>query len=225
MAVSINKIQFLTNQGSGNPIFYCHGSDVDHHPSLSASATGNHLAISTQIDLLFKVKKNPQLKDRVDIYMSVQAANRLGQEILALTSTISPRAWPASNANPHAAAGGRMMLPGILSSYYSKALQAKITTESGVSMSKLNCYVNIDEEMPHSTHIKMIGKEVHIGVALNPSVGTHDIAAGVKVNVPESELQRGTGEANPIQKVRGFFTLELDKQVAAGLGQLLIGII
>ncbi|WLA11575.1 hypothetical protein MO327_15395 [Xanthomonas translucens] len=174
---------------------------------------------------MFKVKKNPQVKDRVDIYMSVQAANMLGQEILALTSTISPRAWPASNANPHAAAGGRMMLPGILSSYYSKALQAKITTESGVSMSKLNCYVNIDEEMPHSTHIKMIGKEVHIGVALNPSVGTHDIAAGVKVNVPDSELQRGTGEANPIQKVRGFFTLELDKQVAAGLGQLLIGII
>ncbi|MDO0839076.1 hypothetical protein NHH63_15040 [Xanthomonas campestris pv. campestris] len=225
MAVSINKIQFLTNKGSGNPIFYCHGADDGHYPSLSASVSGNYIAVSTQDDLLFKVKKNPQKKDRVDIYMSVQAANALGQEILALTGMISPKPWSASNANPQAAAGGRMMLPGILSAYNSKAVLAKAITESGVSMSKSNCYVNIDEEMPHSTHIKMKGKEVHIGVALNPSVGTHDATAGVEVNVPASELQKGTGETNPIQKVRGFFTLELDKQVAAGLGQLLIGII
>jgi len=225
MAVSINKIQFLTNRNSNNPIFYCHASDVDHHPTLSASASGNNISISTQDDLLFKVKRNPQLKDRVDVYMSVEAANSLGREILALTRTTPPRFWPASNANPHAAAGGRMALPNILSSHYSRALSARAVTESGVSMSKANCYVNIDVEMPHATHIMMMGKEVHIGVALDPSVGTHDASAGVKVNVPEMELQRGTGETNPIQKVHGFFTVEFDKQVAAGLGNLLAGIV
>ncbi|WP_217697353.1 hypothetical protein [Xanthomonas axonopodis] len=225
MAVSINKIQFLTDQGSGNPIFYCHGADDGHYPTLSASVSGNFVAVSTQDDLLFKVKRNPQRKDRVDIYMSVQAANALGQEILALTGRVSPSAWPASNARPHDAARGRMALPDILSSHFGRALVARARTNSGVSMSKTNCYVNIDVETPHSTHIKMIGKEVHIGVALDPSVGIHDIAAGIKVNVPESELQRGTGEANPIQKVHGSFILELDKHVAAGLGQLLIGII
>ncbi|MCI1089519.1 hypothetical protein MOQ21_00820 [Stenotrophomonas maltophilia] len=223
MAVSINKIQFLTNKASGNPIFYCHGTDVDHHPTLSAASKNGNIVISTEDDLLFKVKKNPQSKDRIDIYMSIEDANALGKEILALTAGTAPKAWPPSKANPHANASGNMALPNISESYFSKAIKVSASTDSGVSMSKTDCYVNIDVETPHATHIRMMGKEVHIGIALNASVGDHDPEAGFTIDVPVGELQTTKGETNPVQKVEGVCIMKFEMGVAAGLGLLLKG--
>ncbi len=220
MPVDINKIQFFSHRDSEAPIFYCHSSDLDHSPSLGASVINGEICVATRVEL-FKVKANPQTKDRVDIYLPVGNARQLGVEVLALVPNVPPNAWRISNANPHAAAQGRMALPGIEKSYYGPALRVEASTRSGITLRNMNCWVNIDLEIPHGTHIRMAGPEVHIGIRTNPPIGRHDFDAGEMVEVPVSELQRGTNESNPVQKVEGKFWMTFDAPSAAGLGQLL----
>ena len=223
MAVNITKIQFLANRDSNHPIYYCHGNDVDHYPTLEVTTDNNSVYISGR-ELLFKVKRNPQTKNRVDIYMPIASANALGRELIAASQGYNPSPWRESNASPHSAATGRMALPDIIWSKYAKAKSAVATTNSGTHISKSDPYVNIDLETPHDTFIMMNDTEVHIGISLDSPRGVYDSSRTRLVEVPENELQRGTGELNPIPKVTGNFTLEFSKQVAAGLGQLLSGV-
>ncbi|MGP6462517.1 MULTISPECIES: hypothetical protein [Pseudomonas] len=222
MAVNITKIQFLAHRDSGHPIFYCHAHDLGHAPMLEVTTNGNSIFIEGQ-DLLFKVKKNPQTKNRIDIYMPIESANALGRELAAATQGCVATPWRQSTASPGQFASGRMALPEIVWSKFGKTVEAIVGVDSGTQMSKLDAYVNIDLETPHDTHIMMRSAEIHIGVTLDNPSGVHDSTRTTLVNVPEAELQRGTGESNPIPKVSGYFSLEFSKQVAAGLGQLLIG--
>ncbi|MBD8625745.1 hypothetical protein IFT64_02210 [Oxalobacteraceae sp. CFBP 8753] len=224
MSTPITKIQFLSDRDSQHPIFYCHSADEGHDPMLNVTRAGTEVVISS-VDCLFKVKKNPQKKNRVDIYMPKSSANNLGRELVLATPSIQPRTWYVSNANPHQNAGGRMALPDIIWSKYAKAIRVDAYVASGTNLSKQSAYVNIDLETPHETFIKMNSEEIHIGIALEWPTGTHDADKTQPFNVPENELQRGTQEQNPIYKVTGGFAMRLDCQVAAGLGQLLIGVV
>lgn len=82
-------------------------------------------------------------------------------------------------------------------------------------------YINVDLEYPDPSHIKMKHHEIHFGIPLDPPNGNHDPGETVPVHVPEEEFQKARKEANPIQKVRGDFYLELGAAQAAGLGNLL----
>lgn len=224
MAVNITKIQFLANRDSNHPIFYCHGHDQGHAPMLEVTTNGNSVFIEGR-NLLFKVKRNPQTKNRIDIYMPIESANALGRELAAATQGCSPTPWRQSTASPGQFASGRMALPEIVWSKFGKTVQAIAGVASGTRMTKLDAYVNIDLETPHDTHIMMRDAEIHIGVTLDSPSGSHDSSLTTLVDVPEAELQRFTGELNPIPKVSGYFSMEFSKQIAAGLGQLLIGTI
>lgn len=224
MAVNITKIQFLANRDSNHPIFYCHANDLGHAPALEVTTSGHSIFIEAK-DLLFKVKKNPQTKNRVDIYMSIESANALGRDLVAATQGSPANPWRVSTAAPGQFASGRMALPTIVWSKFGKTTQAVARVDSGTHMTKKDAYVNIDLETPHATHIMMCNTEIHIGIALDSPSGTHDSSRTTPVNVPEAELQSGTGESNPISKVSGYFSLEFSKQVAAGLGQLLISVV
>lgn len=223
MAVNITKIQFLSHRDSGHPIFYCHAHDLGHAPTLEVSNDGNSVFIEGQ-NLLFKIKRNPQTKNRIDIYMPIESANTLGRELAAATQGCFATPWRQSTASPGQFASGRMALPEIVWSKFGKTFRAIASVDSGTHMSKLDAYVNIDLETPHDTHIKMRNAEIHIGVTLSNPSGFHDSTRTTLMNVPEEELQRGTGESNPIAKVSGYFSLGFSKQVAAGLGNLLIGV-
>lgn len=223
MAVSITKIQFLTHRDSQHPIFYCHDNDNGHNPMLDVFADGQSVIISGN-DLLFKVKRNPQTKNRIDIYMSIASANRLGNELSAATQGVNAYQWSTSTAAPNQFATGRMALPEIIWSKFSKAIEVLAEVDSGTQMIKQDAYVNIDLEKPHSTHIMMRHAEIHIGISLNAPTGFHDQNRTHLVNVPEEELQRGTNETNPVPKVRGHFSLRLTPQIASGLGQLLMSV-
>lgn len=223
MAVRITKIQFLANRDSGEPIFYCHANDKDHDPRLNVVVESNCVEIVGE-GLLFKVKRNPQTKNRVDIYMPISSANELGRQLADLTPSVVASEWRTSPASPGRFASGRMALPEIVWSKYSKALNVVAETDSGTLMVKRDAYVNVDLETPHGSHIMMRNAEVHIGIALDSPVGSHDEALTYPVDVPEGELQRGTGETNPVYKVSGCFLVRLTPQVAAGLGQLLMAV-
>lgn len=101
MTVEITKIQFLAHQDSGHPIFYCHAEDEGHFPELSVADRGKIITISTGEEA-FKVKANPQRKNRVDVYMPIEAAKALGEELLSASSGADPQQWGNSNTNPHA---------------------------------------------------------------------------------------------------------------------------
>lgn len=221
MAIRITKIQFLANKDSRHPIFYCHANDVGHEPQLDVVANAQTVTIVGE-SLLFKVKRNPQTKNRIDIYMPISSANELGRQLLDITQGVAANAWRTSTASPNQFATGRMALPEIVWSKYSKAVNVIAEVDSGTQMAKRDAYVNIDLETPHGSHIMMRNAEIHIGISLDSPVGSHNEALTHPVDVPESELQRGTGETNPIHKVYGYFSVTLTPQVAAGLGQLLI---
>lgn len=216
----IRKIQILTDTRSGLPLFYCHSEDIDHDPALSLEKVGNVVMIRAR-QMLYKVKKNPQQKNRVDIYMSLSEAHQLGTALVEVAASRQPVQWPTSNANPQAAARGNMQLPNIVWTKFHRYTQAAARTDSGILMVAHGGYTNIDLEFPHQTHIKMTEYEVHIGVTLAPPTGTHDHRKTFSVDVPEHELQRGTDEKNPISKVHGDFFVELSADVAGGLGLLL----
>ncbi|MBE1162785.1 hypothetical protein [Dyella acidiphila] len=223
MKTMINKIQFLANNSTGVPIYYSNAVDVGHSPGLSVTSIDNGNIALYDKDILFKVKKNPptQTKNRVDIYMSLESACNLAGELARFTVNVQPVVWPLFRGDPNKNAGGRMKLPGIISSYSSRGVRVIARVSSGVSMQQENCYVNIDIEVPADGHIMMKGTELHIGVSLDPPKGAHDYKAGSLVVVPLHELQKGTGEQNPIQKVTGDFMLEFTPGVAAGLAVLL----
>lgn len=216
----IRKIQILTNRETGLPLFYCHSDDVGHEPKLAIEKAGGMVLLRAQ-RLLYKVKYNPQRKDRVDIYMSIDQANFLGAALLTVADVPSPLAWRQSTAKPHAAASGNMQLPDIIWSKFAKYTRAVATVDSGVSMASNSGYINIDLETPHETHIKMKEREIHIGITLGNPTGTHDLNKTFPVEVPEHELQKGRSEKNPIYKVHGDFELELPANLAGGLGLLL----
>ena len=65
MKAPITKIQILANRSTGHPIFYCHTADRDHAPELLVEMKGGKLLIRAE-QALFKVKANPQTKNRVD---------------------------------------------------------------------------------------------------------------------------------------------------------------
>jgi len=222
MAVNITKIQFMSHRDTAHPIFYCHAHDDGHAPMLAVTTDGISIFIEGR-NLLFKVKANPQTKNRIDIYMPITSANQLGRELVAATQGSSANQWRESTASPGQFASGRMSLPNIIWSKFGKTIQAVARVNSGTQMTKLDAYVNIDLETPHGSHIMMSDTEIHIGISLDNPTGTHNTDLTTPVHVPEIELQRGTAESNPVSKVAGDFSLKFTKEIAAGLGQLLIG--
>lgn len=220
MSVDITKIQFLSARDTGHPIFYCHAEDEGHTPKLSIAQDANTILVVTG-DTLFKVKANPQRKNRVDIYMSIESANALGHELLAACAGVAPSNWPVSNTNPYAVASGRMALPNIEWSRSGRFLSSTAVVRSGTRMEKRHGTLYVELETPVANHIRMKTPEIHIGMALDLPTGQHDRQLTTPVDVPDGELQRGTDERNPIYKVVGTLSIQLDKAVAAGLGQLL----
>lgn len=220
MNAPITKIQFLTDRETGHGIYYCHTDDENHNPTLTVETYNRQVIISAS-ETLFKVKKNPQKKNRVDIYMSVPEAHTLGGLIQSITEGTKPQQWSVSNANPHAAATGTMKLPTIIWSRFAKFLQCTASIRVGTKMQSQGGYLNLDFEAPDASHIKMTNKEVHIGVNLNSPTGQQKDNQSFPVIVPEHELQRRTNEQNPVPKVYGDFVLKMDIGIAAGLGELL----
>jgi hypothetical protein len=219
MDAPITKIQILTNKETGHPLFYCHSADRDHNPALAVEKVGAVVAIGCY-KTLFKVKFNPQKKNRVDIYMSVLQAHHLGSVLTAVAQSDAAQ-WPLSSANPGAAARGNMELPTILWARYARFQKAEARIHSGTNLANSNGYINVDLEFPHKTHIKMKEHEIHIGIQLNPPTGNPEANKTFPVHVPEAELQRGRNETNPLLKVWGDFRVEIAPSLAAGLGALL----
>ena len=93
----IRKIQLMSNRTTGVPIFYCHSEDMDHDPKISVETNGVHVALFAR-RTLYKVKYNPQLKDRVDMYMSISQANVLGTLLYDAAGVVQPTPWRQSTA-------------------------------------------------------------------------------------------------------------------------------
>jgi hypothetical protein len=215
----ITKIQILCDKETGHPLFYCHSEDRDHEPCLSFERTENKMVIRAK-QTLYKVKFNPQTKNRVDIYMSLPQAWDIGMALMTLSQT-EPLVWQVSSANPNAAAKGNMRLPTIIWARSARFLVAAGRVRTGANLKATSGYINVDLEYPADTHIKMKNHEIHIGVQLGAPTGAHDIGEAVPVHVPEEEFQKSRGEKNPLRKTIGDFYLELSPEVASGLGLLL----
>ncbi len=222
MKAAISKIQILTDRNLGFPLFYCHRDDRDHEPELTVERPADSAMVFVRTrQMLYKVKQNPQTKNRVDIYMSLAEARALGSVLLEATAFGQPEEWRVSTAQPGAKASGNMKLPGIVWSRVNQCVCAGARVRSGLGLGKRQGYVNVDLEYPDDSFIKMKGYEIHIGIQLDPPSGGHDPGETIPVHVPEGEFQRARNETNPIHKVRGDFLLELSLARAAGLGQLL----
>ena len=219
MPIELTKMQILTARGAGHPLFYSHAEDRDHSPALVVERSARGVLVKS-FEQLYKVKANPQSKNRVDIYMSIQAAKTLGAA-LRHAAEGAGREWRVSRADPAAAAGGRMKLPKIVWSRSARFVRAAVRMQSGTLMQQEGGTMYVELERPDQTHIKMKETEIHVGLALSGPEGTHDPAVEEMVEVAEEELQRGTGETNPIGKVKGDFYVVLDPAVAGGLGALL----
>lgn len=222
MRAKITKVQILADRSLGIPIFYCHASDAGHDPEIELSLHDDcvRLAIRT----LFKVKANPQTRDRVDIYMSIEEARALGDALAKIVGDVSPRLPRTSKSDPHGARRGPMELPKIVWQRYLRTVTAVAKTRSGVVMRKSDAYLNVDLETRHPTHVRMGEKEVHLGLVLEKSSSGHDPSACEDVEVDESELQRPrnrAAETNPVPKVEGLVAFDLHHEDAAGLGQIL----
>ncbi len=215
----ITKIQILCDKETGHPLFYCHSEDRDHEPCLSLERVGNKVVILAK-QTLYKVKFNPQTKNRVDIYMSLPQARDIGAALMTL-SQAEPLVWDESFANPNAAAKGNMRLPTIIWARSARFLAAAARVRTGANLKAVSGYINVDLEYPVDTHIKMKNHEIHIGVQLGTPTGVHDIGEAVPVHVPEEEFQKSRGEKNPLRKTIGDFYVELLPEVASGLGLLL----
>lgn len=225
MQAKVTKIQILTDRGTGNPIFYCHASDAGHDPELAITFDAGEVKIVAHA--LFKVKANPQTKNRVDIYMSIDEARGVGRALLDAAGNVRPEDPRVSNADPHGARAGAMELPEIVWSRYLRPILAAAKSVSGVRLKKEGGWMNVDLETRHETHIRMGEREIHIGITLDAPIGRHDPAATTMVMVDESELQRPRNrapEANPVPKVDGAVLARLRPEAAAGLGLLLIGL-
>ncbi len=223
MKAQVTKIQILTDRATGNPIFYCHASDQGHEPELSIVRDAGEVTIVCHT--LFKVKANPQTKNRVDIYMSIGEARGVGRALINAAGDVRAEEPRISNASPHDARRGTMELPRILWARYLRPIIAAAKSESGVLLRKESGYMNIDLEARHETHIKMGEREIHIGITLDAPAGRHDQAAATMVMVAPSELQRPINRppgANPVPKVNGAVLVRLRPEAAAGLGRLLI---
>lgn len=219
MQIGITKIQILPTSTSNNPIFYCHTEDLGHIPVLSVVVDGDKVKLLSY--LLFKVKgRNPQYKDRVDIYMSVDSATDLARYLLTIGNTGG--CWPESKSNPNLNKSGNMELPDILFSSIGKVQFCRAKTDSGVVLSQQNPSVFIEYERPAKTHIKMKNIEVHIGVPFNGHSGVHAESITWPVEVPVSEFQRGANEKNPIFKVMGTFMLEMDKKNSSEMANAIL---
>lgn len=218
--IPITKIQILADKGTGHPLFYCHAEDRDHAPVLTLNATGSTVEIRAR-RILYKVKFNPQHKNRVDIYMSLEQARLFGGELLKVAPNAAPKDWITSRADPAAAAKGNMHLPSIIWARSARYLRAGARVDTGTQLSAVNGYINLDLEYPHESHIKMKQYEIHIGITIGPPSGIHDDSKASIVHVPEHELQRGRNETNPLKKTVGDFYIELQANLAAGLGTVL----
>jgi hypothetical protein len=218
--VPITKIQILADRDTKHPLFYCHSSDRDHNPLLTISRKDRSVEIRAK-KMLFKVKSNPQRKNRVDIYMSIAEAHALGNALMQASDGATSKGFPESNSNPAAAAKGNMQLPTIIWSRCGRCRRAGAQVRTGTKLRRDDGYVHVDLEYPDDTHIKMKDYEIHLGFPLKAPTGTHDIGEAIPVHVPEKELQRGRNEQNPLNKTIGDFYLELSEEVAAGLGKLL----
>ncbi|WP_274001543.1 hypothetical protein [Vibrio parahaemolyticus] len=219
MQIDITKIQILPTRTSNNPIFYCHTEDLGHIPVLSVVVDGDKIKLLSHS--LFKVKgRNPQFKDRVDIYMSVDSATELARYLLSIVNYNSY--WPESKSNPNANKKGNMELPEILFSSIGKAQLCRAKTDSGVVLIKQSPSVYVEYERPAKSHIKMKNIEVHIGVPFNNHSGVHEESLTWPVEVPESEFQKGANEKNPIFKVMGTFMLEMDKKASSEMANAIL---
>jgi len=216
----ISKIQVLADRETGHPIFYCHSADRDHAPALSVEKVNEQVLLRAR-QTLFKIKFNPQTKNRIDIYMSLEEARALGQALVEVAQSSRPSIWRESHANPGRAAKGNMRLPNIVWAKYERFLRVGARFQTGTQLLASGGYINVDLEYPDDSHIKMKNHEIHIGIQLDPPTGTHDSAKAQLVHVPEEELQRGRNEKNPLQKTLGDVYVELAPDVAAGLGELL----
>ena len=222
MRADVTKLEILTDRATGNPLFYCHAADRDHQPYLEVSLHEGEVRIAAT--LLFKVKANPQTKNRIDIYMTVEEARRFGSMLAKVAGTIN-RSEPAlSSARPHDARRGGMELPDIIWARYLKSSLSAARTDSGIFMRVDGGWVNIDFEMRHETHIKMGEREIHLGITLADPKGAHDPSKATLVHVDPSELQRPRDrepERNPVPKVNGQIVLLISRSKAAGLGHIL----
>lgn len=224
MRVDVTKLQVLTACASGNPIFYCHANDRDHAPHFEVSRDGDAVLLAGT--MLFKVKVNPQTRNRIDVYMDVEQARRLGAALEGAAGGAPAFAPQVSNADPHAARRGPVELPDIVWARYLRTLEAHAYIGPTLRLSKREGYLNVDYEKPHGTHIRMGLQEIHLGLPLDGPSGMHDRSAERLVHVDEAELQRPIGrppERNPVPKVEGGVAILLGRSQAAGLGRLLSG--
>ncbi|MCQ9080238.1 hypothetical protein [Vibrio parahaemolyticus] len=220
MQVNVTKIQFLCDRETGNPLYYCHNDDYGHSPSLSISSLDGVIRISSLI--LFKVKKrNPQRKNRVDIYMSLSSAIELGNYLSSINRDLSST-WVKNNTDPNASRQGAMELPAILMSYSGKINQAVGKVASGMQFKASSPWMYCELEEPHNSHIKMSDREVHLAVPFTEVNGVFDEVKTWPVIVAEHELQRGANEENPISKTMGRLMLELPIEKAVTLGNSLL---
>lgn len=223
MRTRITKLQILTDQGTRNPIFYCHSSDEGHDPELELSSMNGMVEVRARAD--FKVKKNPQTKNRIDVYMTVPEARALGHALVLVADAEEPVEPRISRANPHAARSGGMELPEIIWARYLRPQASVARTGSGVMMEAADGYLNVDFEAKHPTHVRMGEREIHLGIPLGAPHGRHDPSKARLVTVDETELQRKPGEeveSNPVPKVAGRMAFRIGRAAAAGLGELLI---
>lgn len=180
------------------------------------------------MQMLYKVKThNPQKKNRLDIYMSIEAARELGKTIGGLCGG-KGRVWKDSPGDPGAAATGNMPLPIIHWSKVAGYTLAKSQVRCGTEMnSPKGGPIFVDLESPVEQHIKMKGFEVHVGVCFDSPTGGYSESEAVPVHVPHGELQHRNpelgleSEVNPVPKTRGDWYVLLSEDVACGLGELL----
>lgn len=229
MEFSIRKIQILADKETGHPIFYCHSEDQDHAPTLLISREierGQSFVVVRARRVLYKVKYNPQRKNRVDIYMSIAQANLIGNALSSAASDVPASGFRTSRASPAENASGNMKLPNIVWSMSGRHSGVRAQIDTGTLFRERDSgYIYVDLEYPDESHIKMKEHEVHIGIDLSVPIAVRAVAKPMVVHVPEAELQRGRGEKNPLYKTVGDILVKIAPASASDLGEILKNVI
>lgn len=151
-----------------NETFYAYANAFDdsYEPNIRVLSVGNaaYLLISSD----FKLKKILKgWRNRIDVYIGTEDANRLGQIIKNEVGISDPT---VSKANPNSNKQGEMELPDIEGVTYQTGMYSLFADIAGRHYSYLDetgrTLVYIDCESPKSEHTVMEDKEIHIGCTL-----------------------------------------------------------
>ena len=167
MPDQIARINVIDFRGP-NKSFYAYANSSDNHylPDARILSVGNSAYLLLSSD--FKLKKiEKKWRNRIDVYMSMKEAAKLGRIIKEAIGASTPT---PTNADPNANKQGDMELPDIDGTKYQTGIYSLFADVAGKHYSYLDetgsTGIFIEREIPKPEHKVMDEREIHFGCTL-----------------------------------------------------------